>query len=280
MSFDHKLPLELQVRRLSIESSVLANVTQLFRSTLPDLVSNLQSKLSALVTPADEDINVGQIQSQLAELNGRLKQNKVSFTIYEKTLISVPEGFKGNLVKYFTLLANYDSYFTTEILVQLNKYRQILLTALSTDDMTAAPSRDSMGFVKEIESKREQFEKDFRHYFDDNGMAKARLGVVIDRFADLTHISQSIIAHRRLKNNAAVIQKATQEINDLLTTVIERSEAVGNAKINPDTANLIGQGAYSIAKQVEAYAVFQFRWIQADAAYKSIVEQLNELFKA
>lgn len=279
MTFDHKLPLELRMQRLSIESSVLADVTQLFRSTLPDLVENLKVKLSTLVTD-EEGLDLQSLQKDLAELNRRLKDNKVSFTIYEKTLVSVPEGFTGNLVKYFTLLANYDSYFTTEILVQLNKFRQILLTALSSDTLSAMPSRDSMAFVKEIESKREQHEKDFRHYFEDNGMAKARLGTVIDRFADLTHIQQSIIAHRRLKNNAAAIKKATEEVNDLLKSVIDRSEALGNAKVNPDTAQVIGQGAYSLAKQVEAYAVFQFRWVQADAAYKSIVEQLNELFKA
>ena len=267
------------MQRLSIESSVLADVTQLFRSTLPDLVENLKVKLSTLVTD-EEGLDLQSLQKDLAELNRRLKDNKVSFTIYEKTLVSVPEGFTGNLVKYFTLLANYDSYFTTEILVQLNKFRQILLTALSSDTLSAMPSRDSMAFVKEIESKREQHEKDFRHYFEDNGMAKARLGTVIDRFADLTHIQQSIIAHRRLKNNAAAIKKATEEVNDLLKSVIDRSEALGNAKVNPDTAQVIGQGAYSLAKQVEAYAVFQFRWVQADAAYKSIVEQLNELFKA
>lgn len=279
MLSSHTLPLDMRMTRLSLEASVLADVTQLFRSTLPDLMSNLQGKLSSLITPQDEQLDISALQNQLTELNKRLRDNKISFTIYEKTLVSVPEGFKGNLVKYFGLLTNYDAYFTTEILAELNKYRQILLTALSDDTMTAMPSRDSMGFVKAIVSKREQYEKDFAHYFDDNGMAKARLGSVIDRFADLTHISQSIIAHRRLKNNAVAVKKATDEINELLKTIIDRSESLGNAKINPDTAELIGQGAFNVAKLIEAYAVFQFRWVQSDAAYKSIVEQLNELFQ-
>ena len=276
--FDITLPLETRVKQLSMEDGLMSDVIGLFRQTIPELATNLVEKIKS-ISDSDEDKEISAIVAKATKLNKALQDGKVSFIIFEKTLVSVPEGFKGKLVKYAELLSRHDAVIATTLLADISAFRKTLLVALSGKHLEAPISNNDTRFVRGLIEKREELQEAIASFFVDDGRSKQRLGDVIDRFADLKVLSDAMLAHRKVGNRTKAVKKAASDITELLDSAINRANDEGAGNINPDVAKYISETTYEIAKQIEMYAVFQFRYDQFEAAVDSIIDQLNELFK-
>ena len=269
------LSLESQMDRLALEAAFLANVIDTFKNVLPNLASHMSSLVKGF-----KDDNSDAIKSVLKnhkELDKKLKY--AEFVTFSKTLISVPEGFKGNLLEYVILIDRLAPEVYNGINDTLTEYKAILSTFITNKD-TKIALKDETGFFKKLENNRMDVIRQLDKFFpEDSNVSKAYLGDALHRFKD---VEELVIAVKSLDKNhiAQNISNMNNKINecvDLLNVIIENINNKGIENVSGNASMNISKGAYEIAKYVEFVTVFRFKTMQAIATVDKLVTQLDEI---
>lgn len=270
------LSLESQMSRLALESEVINNVASTFTVTVPLLVNKLLTQFTSLTSKDTVKEEVQAVKLVFGKL--KVKLPYASFLNQSKTLVSVPEGFQGNLLDYIKTLSNMSQELFQEANKSLGEYN-FVLSAFITNKENKISLKDHSDLFLRLKSKREKFTADMAVYFPTSSdLPKAYLGDVIHRFADLETIVHSVeqLNQQRKQQNIHDISASVKKSLDLLKIIIDDSNGSGMLQVSGAAAMNISSGAYEIGKYVELIALYRFRVEQIVTTIEKLITSLEK----
>jgi hypothetical protein len=269
--------LESQLQRLALEATAIANVIDTFKSIVPALSERLHSVYSSLKSQDDLSKEVTQAKISLRQVKPKFAH--ANYLSYSKTLVSVPEGFKGNLLDYVHMLAEMAPEVFAEANKTLGSYN-FALAAFITNKEDKTSLQDHTHVFKQVAERREALNVQFGVFFPKaTSLSKAYLGEAISRFADVDVMVQEIekLNTQRKNQNIKEISESVKKCVDLLDIIVQDTQHNGIAKVSGAAAMSISEGAYEIGKYVEFIAIYRYRVEQAIASATKLVQTLERV---
>lgn len=271
--------IENRLEVLSLEAINVANVIEVFKNILPDLNVKITETLDKLSFYKDNNSpEIKEILSNYKELEKKLKL--INYVDKKDLLISVPEGFKGNLNKYLDLITEISNNVYPEANKLLNNYKLILSGFLTNKDQKISLT-DHTNFFNSIRVKRESNISKLSFYQTNNNSSKAKLKDSIEKINDIDLLVKKTEIINKVRNNNSLqeLVGTVQEISKLLDTVIERVSVGDIANVSGASAKNLSEGAYEVAKYIEFVSLFNFRVEQITTTISKLVTQLSNEIK-
>lgn len=269
--------LKSQMQRLSMESNVAGNVIDTFKNTVPLLAESILSHFKSLSTDTDKELKDESTEAKLVFGKLKVKLPYASYLNQTKTLVSVPEGFKGNLLDYVNSLGAMSNELFQEANKTLGEYN-FVLSAFITNKENKISLKDHTDLFLRLKSRREKMAKELAVFFpEDRDLSKAYLGDVIHRFADLeTLVNAAVHLNvQRKEQNIKDITNSVQKCLDLLKVIIDDTKNNGIAQVSGAAAMNISTGAFEIAKYVEFIALYRYRVEQVVSTIEKLLKTLD-----
>lgn len=271
-----QVSLESQLQLLALEANSITNLIDVFKNIIPNLASRISEAKNTFIVNNSESDYSKNVQASYSKVESKLKH--VQFTNVGNTLISVPEGFKGNFINYLKLLNKLSPALYSETNVILGEYN-FVLSSFITNKEDKISLKDHTNLFQRAKLRREYFVKEITGFFPtDSSQSKTYLKNTIERFADIDAV---VIESKRLdkvhnSQNIKAISESIQKTVQLLDIIIKNVESKGITNVSGNSAKNISEGAYEIGKLVEFIAVFRFK---TDTILKSIESLLQTIDK-
>lgn len=254
------LSIEHYIERLAVESSVYSDIIYTFKNLLPMLQTKTLDGMILVQGFISED------KSLLASFfsNEKKLENKYSNINYVnigETLISVPEGFMGNLLEYSNALSEMSANVYSETIQTLQEYH-VILSSFITNKEDQTSIKDHTDFFNRISGARRAIEDQIKKFIiPGNTSSKALFKNVISRISETKDIYTSVkkLQGYHLEANLKNIEAALFKINSLLDIVIRQMESQDITKISPKAGNNIALGAFEVGKYIELVSLFYFQ---------------------
>lgn len=275
-----KISLERQLEQLAIESNVLANVIDTFRNIVPDLKTKIfefKDRLTSSVTASDKEVK--HCEDLFRHLSPKIKY--ANYVNYSKTLVAVPESFKGNLLQYILLLNKLAPEVYSEANKLLGEYNFVLSTFISNKE-TKISIKDHTDIFHKAKTARERFSLEISAFFPTNNpQSRNYLGHVIERFYDLEKILDETkkLNNTHSKQNIKNIAELVNNSCDSLDIIIRNLQTQGVSNVSGNSAKNISEGAYEVAKYVEFVSAFRYNTEQAIVAVEKLFETVDRVLK-
>lgn len=272
--------LDYLYRRLAIESTVGSDVITLFKQLVPKSANLIKSYVPSLSHFLETQPSEGRIDDkQRHELLKLLKS--VNFLAYEDTLISVPEGFKGQLIPYLEVLLRQSSVVLAHGKKVMQDYNTELSMFLSNVDIRSSLKSHEAHYTL-VRQERESYQKAINAFFEKNSTrSRQKLSTVISRFQDLDKVFvlenklKAVKDSQDFKGIVAEVQRAT----DMLTLIKARLDKGDISGVSGQTAKNIAEGAYEVARYAEYTSIYGYFLETTLASINNTAEQLMHLFK-
>lgn len=271
--------IENRLEVLSLEAINVANVIEVFKNILPDLNVKITETLDKLSFYKDNNSpEIKEILSNYKELEKKLKL--INYVDKKDLLISVPEGFKGNLIEYLEIINSLSNKIYPEANKLLNNYKLILAGFLTNKDQKISLT-DHTNFFNNVKKERENFIYTLSKYQTNNNSTKSRLRDCIDRITDVDILVKKIEIINKVRNNNNIkeLVSTVDEISKLLDTIIQRVDTGDVVNISGASAKNLSEGAYEVAKYIEFVSLFNFRVEQITTTISKLVTQLSNEIK-
>ena len=275
------ISLESQIERLALEANFLSNAADRFKDILPNLTARIVDLANLLPSRKDDDtvLFIKNLNKEAKELTPKL--NYVSFINYNKLLISVPEGFKGNFIDYINTLINMNSQVYNGLNSILSEYNA-LLSGFITNKDNKISLHDHTAFFKRVEKEREAITKQLAEYFPTNAStSKAYLPMAISRFADIDVLMDSTTKLQKVhyQQDLSVVSKSINKCIDLLNLIAEDAQNNNSYNVSGPASLNIATGSYEVGKYVELMTVYRYKSEQMLVAVDKLIKQLNKVLK-
>lgn len=274
------LSVEHHLGRLALEANVLVEASDALSNIIPGLTAKIGDFIKSFSpeeTPQHTMVRVA--EKDLASV--KVGASYSSFATFDRTLVTIPEGFVGNFIDYADALMSVSREVTLGAVDILNILNNDLAVFISSRENKFS-SKDKTSTFKKCKERREDITKELGKFFTDKNIrAKAYMSEVIGRFEDLD------IVHARCKklldlNGGSVlkdIHRKAEEVNRLLEIVIEDSRENGASAVSGVAARNIAEGAYEAAKAVELVGIYRFRIEQLIGVVSELISRLKEILK-
>lgn len=271
------LSLESQIDKLSLEANLLDNLLDTFRNIIPNLTTKL-TEIAVMFNSKNDPKEIASLKVLQRSLTA--KTPHVSFGSYSKMLISIPEGFKGNLAEYLNMLNKINETVYIDGIKILDEYNVILASFINNKEAKIS-LKDHTHFFKDISVKREKIVKDISSYFTTNTNSKAYLSSVMERFAEMENIINETIKLSQIYSNQNVsrIKSSLDNSIDLLKIIIDDSNKDNIDAVSGNAAKNISIGAYEVAKYVELISIYRFRLEQSIITVIKLLEELDKILR-
>lgn len=279
LDFDHKttLSLESQLEHLALESEVVANVIETFKSVIPSLTSKLTTIFSSFAPEETYASEVKDVKKLYDEVKVKIPHAK--FVNYSKTLISVPEGFKGNLIDYTTVLLSISNDVFQEANSVLSQYNAIL-SSFITNKEDKISLKDHTEFFSKLTKKREALNEQMTAFFPErSALSKTYLSDVLSRFGDVEELVALTekLSDSRKKHSIKDIATGVKKSTDLLDIIVHDVQTKGMNSISGNAAMNISEGAYELGKYVEFISIYCYRTEQLVTTVLKLMETIERV---
>jgi len=257
-----------------------ASFFKVFKDLIPksaDLIKSFINPLSKFAEPQKEALTLdNKTRTELLK-----KIQTVNFLAYEDTLISVPEGMKGKLIPYLTLLTKQSDLIGDVGLKVLSDYNLELSMFLSNADIRLSLKSHSSQYAR-VRSQRMEYQKAISEYYSktDPTIARRKVSDVIDRFSDLGTVfklEEELRSIRDRKDCSAAIAELKKS-SELLLLVRDRLDSGDIANLSGQVAKNLAEGAYEVASYAEYMSLYAFYVETAVASINNTADQLSTLF--
>lgn len=273
------ISIENRLEALSLEAVNVANVIEVFKGILPDLTVKITETLDKLNFYKDNNSpEIKDMLSNYKELENKLKL--INYVEKKDLLISVPEGFKGNLIEYLEVINSLSNKIYPEANKLLNNYKLILASFLTNKDQKISLT-DHTNFFNSVKKERENFIYTLSKYQTNNNSTKSRLRDCVNRISDVDILVKKIEIINKVRNNNNIkeIVSTVDEISKLLDTIIQRVDTGDVSNISGASAKNLSEGAYEVAKYIEFVSLFNFKVEQITTTISKLVSQLSNEIK-
>lgn len=273
---DTSISLEHQLERLALEANFIQNLTNQFESVLPNLVSKLNDHTSFFKSKLFDKPNVKELYKAYDSIKPQLAT--LSFVNYKDTLVSIPEGFKGNFIEYLKVLINLNTPIYKEVNSLLSEYNSVLADFITNKDAKQSNSNHDV-LYKKASHYREDTLKKINPFFTSTNQSKMKLGSMVSRFSDIKILTDLAVDLERLQNPQQLSQIAdgVDKSIQLLSIIKDQLDKDKVTVISGVTASSIANGAYEVGKFIEFIAAFNFKCNQATTAVKNTLNTIETL---
>lgn len=269
------LSLEQHLSRISLESSLLANLSDSFSKFIPAMSERFGELYSQFANTEDHSEKMKDFTKSYHEFQPKSKLLK--FVDYRQALVSVPEGMKTELLAYVQFLNEHANDVFNAAFTSLDSFQNVLSAFLSNKDNKLTLS-DNTHQYRAVRQYRETVINKMSDYFDPNSsISKRRLGVVLARVSDITELRDELAKLDKTIRDKHIRQLGdkVRKVSELLGLVQKTIKQDGIEEVSGAAAKNISEGAYEMAKLVELVSVFRFKIDQAFTSGKGLVEDLN-----
>lgn len=277
---ESSLSLEHHIERLALEADYLSDAA----NTLNNIIPKISEKIGAFIksftpgeTPAEDMMR--HAEKDVNTLKSIIPYS--SFATFDKTLVTVPEGFIGNFETYLDVMLSVSREITVNATDVLSTLQADLSVFISSKENKFS-SKDKTAAFKKFEKRRIDIQEELAKFFSDkNVRSKAYMSEVIGRFEDIDIINAKCRKLTELNTGKILneIHRQAQEVNTLLDIVISDSREDGASKVSGISAKNISTGAYEAAKAIELVGIFRFRIEQMASVIIELVHQLKQILK-
>lgn len=268
-------------KRIAVESITEPSLFIFFSQILPKSAELVKSFIPNFAKFTESDpasytkLNNSQRQTLVKEVA------KYSFSTYEDTVISVPEGFNGSLITYLEVLVGQGKVVLDHGQNVIKDYNRELAMFLSNLDARASLKSHSQQY-RQIRLEREAYQSAVEAFFNKKNasLSRQRLGSVIERFGDLDKVfllEEKLIGVKKEQDFKTVIAEIQRTV-DMMALVKARIDDKSIEKISGQVIKNLAEGAYEVAKYAEYMSLYSYFVESALASVNNLSTQLSELF--
>ncbi len=270
--------MEVQLRRIALESHFSGNLVELFRDQIPGFYLNVKQQADSLYGVASQLFDSKVTEEDFSKL-GYFSQEHFniisddvisklpaySYSAISSTLIYVPENFSGNLLDYMQFMTRNDERVIYEASLNLlSVYETILADFLSNKDSKVSLVSHDHLYKKAVKTTEDLSDTHKKFFPLNTNKARARLGDCFSRLADVQEFSKLYPKLLDTFNKAPVkaIKQASDRCVSLLELVCDAAQKDDVKEISAAATTNIASGAYEMGKLLEMLAVHRMRHMQ------------------
>lgn len=255
---DLDLPYEVLERRIAVEAVSISSTAEVLRRVVKSAVNSWLAAfpgLQRLTESRPDNFRLKDFEASLKKLEA------LNFIQYEDELVTVPEGFNGNMVKFAKTLLRVQPDLHNQTTVLMTKFEQELSLFLTNKDERLTNKSNDIHY-NNLKRKREGYEREIKTFFSSkhSGLSRQKLGDTYERFADLRE-ALSLADQLRAVESASYYSSVLAHVNgisDLLKLVRDRLEDESVQQVSPVVAKNIARGAYELGRMVEMVSIYGY----------------------
>lgn len=267
--------LTLEIQQISLESDLIGNFVDSVKSILPKTVSLITEFKESLVRQDEEQL------SSLLSNKVDLKSKTNDYVKYGQTLLSVPEGFKGNLLDYGVELNKISDRIYNHCYSYLDEFSFILSAFITNKENKISIKKHEVLFDT-IEKTRNEIISEYERFLDPNSNnTKQYLKSTLHRFNDIPFISKELqkLNKSNDKKHLESINKSIIKLIDLLNIIIANINDGKIEDLNSSVSYNLSKGSYELAKFIELVSIHKYRVEQYMGIMKSNYELLDSILE-
>ncbi len=279
-NYTEVLSLEESIDRMALESSILLNIADTFKSILPKLSEKLHAVFdNTRGTHSEISVGVSPLFKEFVKLDKDMSKELSSLNYVElgNILVSVPEGFKGNLLEYNKLLLTIsDTIYATSLQI-IQEYHGIL-SSFITNKENQTSVKDYKDFFNRISRTREPLESSLNSFSSNGTRSRIYFKDVIGRISDLKDLSDvtNKLFSQHVLVNLGSIKEAVFKLTSMLDIIIDQMAKQDISKVSKAAASNIAEGGYMVGQQVEFLSLFYYRCSVSLQSTVNLYRQLKE----
>lgn len=260
---------------IALESAMLNNLSASIANLFPDLLSKLSGSFSM-----SGDIPVVVVhqtkEQKFVQDNAHGKQ----WLDIADLQVMVPEGFKGKMVDYGKVLYDNSKGMSNVIEDVLKPYVVYLSQFLANKDVKRN-TKDLKPLYVELAKKREDAVAAMDVFRVPGSDAKAKIGEILDRKADLMHLHDAANNIARILENVDLgsVKEMVKQAVDLLELIVKQSKEGDIENVSPEATQNLAFGATEIAREVEYLSLLHFRCLNYTTSVDDITHTVGKFIR-
>ena len=271
------ISLESQMQLLALESGLVNNLIDRVKDIIPALMSKIAAVNDSIFGYSDKEKGIKLELAMSKHLSEQLKTSK--FTNYNSVLISTPEGFHGSFLLAIKLFNDIHDDIVKDSKEALQEYNT-LLASFITNKEDKKSLQDHTAFYKALSKKRTiALTSIGQHFTAKNSRTTARLGEVINRFADIPELVEHInkLARSHRKFDLEGLSKEIKNCTKSLQNIIDGISTGSISGISGQASNNLATGAYEIGLYIELVSVYRYRTEQLISSVDGLLSVMDEI---
>ncbi len=251
------ISVESYFERFALEESVFNDVTAIFKDIVPRLSDSLMNTLRSIKNINNDDIALNRdfLSREPAIFS---KIDKLNYIEIGRTLISVPQGFKGNFLEYNKTLSSISGSIYSNATQILQEYH-VIISSFITNKENQTYVKDYSDLFDRVSGTRESLTADIAKYFDKgNTASKAYIKDVFNRMEDvkeLMNVTKGLFSSHQQANIKSISDSIVTTVG-MLNIIIKQMQSQDITKVSAKAAKNIAAGAYEIGKYIELVSLF------------------------
>lgn len=264
--------IDLLVTRMSLESGVLEDFSELLAKSIPALGQSLSASFEKSLS-----LFQGFIAGFSPDVRLLNFANTVPYAALAPMKIYVPEGFSGTAVEYVELLK--DSVDHTEDLIAsvINPYNGFLSSLISNPDAAKNTAIRPAVFDRK-DRERDELNQKIGKLFKNGTASTGKYEAFFKRNLELVDTKKGLdqIYNRLQAAKPSLVQNAVSDTLELikgLESVLPKEQL---RAISPQAVKYLAEATLTVAKEVEFYGITRYR---AESFVKMFEQTLTVLKK-
>lgn len=260
--------LERHLQAMSMRSLSISQEDFSFKAALSKLggyLPNFSNKLKMVTYDLTNKLeSLGAITRSLSDKKDtvRVAINTKNYADFSKTIIPVPENFKGSYIEYATLLREIskDVYDTEYKLVA--EYQFMLSVFISNKETKLSLFAKEQEYFANVKKYRDNSTTKLSNFFPNiNGNSLSLVKNVIDRMGDIVTVVDIMADVHELHSKFDVKGLVTKarECAELIDIVIDNINTGKYEEASPEAIQTLANGAYEVAKYIEFVSLFFYK---------------------
>lgn len=266
---------------LSMEAFSLRPVVESLKQIVPNVQNVVEGLRDRFTEDSELAIRINQVSRDLPGLSKLLASRNI--VDFDRTLVVVPSGFQGNLIKYLEWL-DVQMLAVARIATKNMEDFNVYLAVFLSDKQAKLSTRDCVHEFQQSEKTTRKISEELKTLWlrapnpDSN---RQTMTSTIPRFTEVPDLVKAV---RKLDSSCT--QVGFRNINKGLDKLVERMKLVqdqlatmSDTQLSGEAAVNVGQAAYVLARQLEFLAVMRYNAESAMSCALGLVEQLDRLTK-
>lgn len=249
-------------RQLALEAQVLGNMVQSVAKFFPSVFEDFNEGASKYLS------NISAWSFDASKLQGFLKReipylkelSQVPFEEMENFKVPVPEGFKGALVPYTTMLIEDKDYFYDTFVPALENF-YVILSSVATNKDARMSLRDDAQAYKKLADMRTARDKAHLKFFGYNNDIGLKFPIAFPAVSDV-EVYYSKLNELSTHDHSQLLKMIKDKIVSIgavINSLVDMTETGTIKNMTPEVVKSLQAGTYEMASQIEFFAIYMYR---------------------
>lgn len=276
MDITYVRSMEKTLEVISLEASVLSNVTSTIKNFFPDLVSNFKTSYLSAANIEKTEPKFNKLEKELIEF---LKKH--NYIDLMEVPVTVPEGFYAEFLKATSVIDKATEIIIGLISKDISEFRVYVSTFITQRDAKISLKDMSTSYAH-TKTTVKQINEMFAELYRDNSFETSLpLKLLVKRSSDIeTVFNHSNNTKKKLNQiDITALKSQLQDIASLLDTVIRMVQENKIENVSPEAVRNLSEGTQAMAQVAETISATYFRSMGIIAAIDRLPQELITNYK-